>query len=74
MDRATCDSTIIGQTKIDNLVQLGHNVVIGENCLLVSMVGIAGSTGLVIVVIAGQAGAVGHIQIGSGSRILAGPW
>lgn len=73
VDRATCDSTIIGRgTKIDNLVQLGHNVVIGEHCLLVSMVGIAGSTEVGDnVVIAGQAGAVGHIQIGSGSRILA---
>ncbi|NIM03055.1 UDP-3-O-(3-hydroxymyristoyl)glucosamine N-acyltransferase [bacterium] len=71
IDRATLGKTIIGQgTKIDNLVQIGHNVKIGKNCLIVSQVGISGST--VIgdnVVLAGQAGLVGHITVGDNAIV-----
>ena len=68
VDRATLGSTIIGRgTKIDNLVQIGHNVRVGEDNLLVAQVGISGSTHLGRdVIFAGQSGAVGHIQIGDG--------
>jgi UDP-3-O-[3-hydroxymyristoyl] glucosamine N-acyltransferase len=53
--------------KIDNLVQIAHNVVIGENSVIVAQVGISGSTQLGKgVVIGGQAGIVGHIRIGDG--------
>jgi len=67
VDRGTLGSTIIGKgTKIDNLVQIGHNVVIGEHCLLVSQVGVAGSTKLGdSVVLAGQVGIAGHLKIGN---------
>lgn len=73
IDRARFDKTEVGEgTKIDNLVQLGHNVVIGKHCLIVSLVGIAGSTRIGDhVVIGGQAGLAGHLQIGSGSMIAA---
>lgn len=66
IDRATVDSTIVGKgTKIDNLVHLGHNDVIGENCLLVAHVGISGSVTVGNnVTFAGQVGTVGHITIG----------
>src|SRR5438093_7545505 len=62
VDRATFGSTVIGRgTKIDNLVQIGHNVEIGENSLLVAQSGISGSTRLGrSVILAGQSGAVGH--------------
>jgi UDP-3-O-[3-hydroxymyristoyl] glucosamine N-acyltransferase len=68
VDRATLGSTVIGRgTKIDNLVQIGHNVQIGENSVLVAQVGISGSTRLgKEVTFAGQSGAVGHIDIGDG--------
>ena len=71
VDRATFGSTVIGRgTKIDNLVQIGHNVQIGENSVLVAQVGISGSTRLgKDVVFAGQSGAVGHITIGDGARV-----
>jgi len=73
IDRARFDKTVIGcGTKIDNLVQIAHNVVIGENCLIVAQVGISGST--VIgnnVTLAGQAGLVGHIVIGDGAIVTA---
>ena len=66
IDRARFDKTVIGRgTKIDNLVQIAHNVVIGENALIVAQVGVAGS--VIIgnnVTLAGQAGLVGHITIG----------
>lgn len=66
IDRATTGETRIGKgTKIDNLVQIGHNVQIGEHCLLVSQVGIAGSTTIGNhVVLAGQVGVKDHVQIG----------
>jgi UDP-3-O-[3-hydroxymyristoyl] glucosamine N-acyltransferase len=73
VDRATVDETRIGAgTKIDNLVQLGHNVRVGRGCLLVAQVGIAGSTSLGDgVVMAGRAGASGHLEIGDGARVAA---
>lgn len=69
IDRATMGATIVGKgTKIDNLVQIAHNVVIGENCMLVAQVGIGGSTELGKgVTLAGQAGAIDHIKIGDGA-------
>lgn len=73
IDRGTIEDTTIGaQTKIDNLVMIGHNCKIGKACTIVSQVGIAGSC--VIgdrVVIAGQAGLKDHIEIGEDSIILA---
>ncbi len=66
VDRAALSQTVIGDgTKLDNLVQVAHNVVIGDNCLLVAQCGIAGSTKLgKNVTIAGQAGVLGHISLG----------
>lgn len=66
IDRAVLGQTIIGRgTKLDNLVQVGHNVKIGENSILVSQVGISGSSTLGnYVTLAGQVGVVGHISIG----------
>src|SRR5262245_19397252 len=71
IDRATTDSTRIGDgTKIDNLVQIGHNVVIGKHGIVVAQVGISGSTELEdYVTIGGQAGLVGHIRVGRGAQI-----
>lgn len=71
VDRATFGSTVIGRgAKIDNLVQIAHNVVIGPDSVMVAQSGIAGSTRLGRgVIFAGQSGAVGHISIGDGSRI-----
>jgi UDP-3-O-[3-hydroxymyristoyl] glucosamine N-acyltransferase len=73
VDRGALGSTIIGKgTKIDNLVQIAHNVVIGEHCLLISQVGIAGSTKLGnYVVLAGQVGITGHLKIGNQVTIAA---
>ncbi len=71
IDRGTLEDTVIGAgTRIDNLVQIGHNVRLGKACVLVSQVGISGSTVLEDqVVVAGQAGIAGHLRIGAGSRI-----
>ena len=68
IDRGTLGRTWIQKgVKIDNLVQVGHNVVIGENAVIVAQVGISGSAQLGRgVVIGGQAGIVGHIRIGDG--------
>jgi len=73
IDRARFDKTIIGKgTKIDNLVQIAHNVVIGENCTIVAQAGISGSTTLGKgVIMAGQSGIVGHITVGDGAIIAA---
>ena len=67
VDRGALGSTVIGKgTKIDNLVQIAHNVVVGEHCLLVSQVGIAGSSRLGnYVVLAGQVGIAGHLRVGN---------
>jgi UDP-3-O-[3-hydroxymyristoyl] glucosamine N-acyltransferase len=57
---------------IDNLVQIGHNVVLGRCCILAGQVGISGSTKLDdFVMVGGQAGFAGHLRIGSGARIAA---
>ena len=74
IDRATFGSTIIKQgTKIDNQVQIAHNVIIGEHCIIVAQVGIAGSTRLGHhVMIGGQAGLVDHLTIGDQVRIASG--
>jgi UDP-3-O-[3-hydroxymyristoyl] glucosamine N-acyltransferase len=73
IDRARFDKTVIGRgTKIDNLVQIAHNVVIGENSIIVAQTGISGST--VIgkgVILAGQSGVVGHITIGDNAIVAA---
>ena len=73
IDRARFDKTVIGRgTKIDNLVQIAHNVSIGQNCLLVAQVGISGSVTIGDnVILAGQSGAVGHVTIGQGSVVTA---
>jgi UDP-3-O-[3-hydroxymyristoyl] glucosamine N-acyltransferase len=73
VDRGALGPTKIGDgTKIDNLVQIAHNVQIGKNCMIVSQVGISGSTKLGNnVVLAGQVGLVGHIEIGDGSIVAA---
>lgn len=67
LDRARFGRTWIKEgTKIDNLVQIAHNVVVGKHCLIVSQVGISGSTHLGdYVTLAGQVGVVGHIEIGN---------
>ncbi len=71
IDRATTHSTRVGDgTKIDNLVQIGHNVVIGRHCIIVAQVGISGSTELEdYVTLGGQAGLAGHIRIGKGAMV-----
>jgi UDP-3-O-[3-hydroxymyristoyl] glucosamine N-acyltransferase len=71
IDRATLGETHIGQgTKIDNLVQIGHNVQVGKGSIIVAQVGIAGSTSLgERVILAGQVGVAGHLQIGDGCRV-----
>lgn len=73
IDRGTMDDTVIGEgTKIDNLVQIGHNVRIGRHCGIVSKVGIAGSTKIGDGVMIGGASAInGHINIGDGVQIAA---
>ena len=73
IDRAALGETVIGEgTKIDNLVQIGHNVKIGKHCLLVSQVGIAGSTELGDhVFVAGQSGFSGHLKIGNRVQVAA---
>ncbi|KPJ54482.1 hypothetical protein AMJ39_00190 [candidate division TA06 bacterium DG_24] len=71
IDRATLGATRIGRgTKIDNLVQIGHNVTVGEDSIIVAQVGISGSTEIgKRVILAGQAGLVGHIKIGDGAVV-----
>ena len=66
IDRAALGETVIGAgTKLDNLVQIAHNVKIGKDCVIAAQVGIAGSTKLGDrVAMAGQAGVVGHVKIG----------
>jgi UDP-3-O-[3-hydroxymyristoyl] glucosamine N-acyltransferase len=67
VDRAALGSTIIGKgTKIDNLVQVGHNVELGDHCILCAQVGIAGSAKLGnYCVLGGQVGIAGHLKIGN---------
>ncbi len=71
IDRGASRDTVIGEgTKIDNLVQIAHNVVIGRHCIIVAQVGISGSATLEdFVVLGGQVGVVGHVRIGMGAQI-----
>jgi UDP-3-O-[3-hydroxymyristoyl] glucosamine N-acyltransferase len=71
VDRGALRDTVIGEgTKIDNLVQIAHNVVVGRHCVLVSQVGISGSSELEdFVVMGGKSGLIGHITVGTGSQI-----
>jgi UDP-3-O-[3-hydroxymyristoyl] glucosamine N-acyltransferase len=73
LDRATLGETRIGAgSKIDNLVQVGHNVQVGKHCILCGQAGIAGSAHLGdYVVLAGQAGVSGHIELGKGAQVAA---
>ncbi len=73
IDRARFGTTRIGKgTKIDNLVQIGHNCIIGEHCIICGLVGMAGSTIIGnYVTIAGQVGLAGHLTIGDKSIIMA---
>jgi UDP-3-O-[3-hydroxymyristoyl] glucosamine N-acyltransferase len=73
IDRATMGETRIGRgTKVDNLVQLAHNVQVGEHCLIVSQVGISGSTKVGNhSVFAGQTGAAGHLELGDQTILTA---
>lgn len=71
IDRGSIRDTVIGEgAKIDNLVQIAHNVVIGRHCVVVSQSGISGSTTLGdFAVTGGQAGLTGHLKIGAGAQI-----
>ncbi len=73
IDRALLDSTIIGKsTKIDNLVMIGHNCKIGQNCFLVSQVGLSGSVSIGDnSILAGQVGVADHVNIGSNVKVAA---
>jgi UDP-3-O-[3-hydroxymyristoyl] glucosamine N-acyltransferase len=73
IDRATMGSTVIGRgTKIDNLVQVGHNVTIGENTVIAAQVGISGSVKIGKgCTLAGQVGIAGHLEIGDNVTIAA---
>jgi UDP-3-O-[3-hydroxymyristoyl] glucosamine N-acyltransferase len=71
VDRGALKDTIIGEgTKIDNLVQIGHNVIVGRHCVIVAQTGISGSAELGdFVVMGGQSGTVGHVKVGMGAQI-----
>lgn len=73
IDRGALGDTVIGSgTKIDNLVQIAHNVVIGEHCIIVAQSGISGSAELgEHVVVAAQSGITGHVVVGPRARLAA---
>ena len=73
IDRGATRDTIIGEgSKIDNLVQIGHNVTIGRHCVIVAQVGVSGSTDIGdFAALGGQAGFAGHLRIGTGAQIAA---
>jgi UDP-3-O-[3-hydroxymyristoyl] glucosamine N-acyltransferase len=73
VDRGALSDTVIGEgTKIDNLVQIGHNVEIGRHCIIVAQTGISGSAQLGdFVALGGQVGVLGHVKIGAGAQIAA---
>lgn len=73
IDRARFDKTVIGRgTKIDNLVQIAHNVVIGRHCIIVAQTGISGSVEVKDgAILAGQSGIAGHLTIGEGAVVAA---
>lgn len=74
LDRARFSRTVVGEgTKIDNLVQVAHNVTIGKHCILCAQSGISGSTTLEdYVILGGQAGLGGHITLGKGAKVGGG--
>ena len=71
IDRGSLSDTIIGEgTKIDNLVQIAHNVVIGRHCVIVAQSGVAGSAELGdFVVMGAHSGVLGHVKVGAGAQI-----
>jgi UDP-3-O-[3-hydroxymyristoyl] glucosamine N-acyltransferase len=71
VDRSRFERTVVGEgTKIDNLVQIGHNVVIGKHCIICALTGIAGSATLGdYVIVGGQCGIAGHVTIHSGAKL-----
>jgi UDP-3-O-[3-hydroxymyristoyl] glucosamine N-acyltransferase len=73
VDRGALGDTVIGErSKVDNLVQIGHNTHIGRNCVIVAQVGISGSCELGdFVVLGGQVGLADHVTIGEGARLAA---
>ena len=73
IDRGASRDTVIGEgTKIDNLVQIGHNCVIGRHCVICAQVGMAGSSTLEdFVVLGGQVGLAGHLTVGMGAQVAA---
>ena len=73
VDRGTLRATEIAEgTKLDNLVQIGHNARLGKGCLMASQSGVSGSTQVGdYVTFGGQSGSVGHIQIGDNSTVMA---
>jgi len=73
IDRGALGDTVIGEgTKIDNLVQIGHNTRLGRHCVIVAQVGISGSCELGdFVVLGGQVGVADHLTIGAGARLAA---
>lgn len=73
IDRAVMGETVIGRgSKLDNLIQIAHNVRIGPDCIIVAQVGIAGSAELEgNVTMAGQSGVAGHLKVGSGAVVMA---
>ncbi|KTD34424.1 UDP-3-O-[3-hydroxymyristoyl] glucosamine N-acyltransferase [Legionella moravica] len=74
IDRGSLDNTVIGDfCRLDNLIQIGHNVKVGRGSIIVAQVGIAGSTELGdCVTLSGQVGVIGHLKIGSKANILFG--
>jgi UDP-3-O-[3-hydroxymyristoyl] glucosamine N-acyltransferase len=73
VDRGANRDTVIGEgTKIDNHVQIGHNVIVGRHCVIVGQTGISGSVELGdFVALGGQVGILGHVKIGAGAQIAA---
>lgn len=73
IDRGANRDTIIGEgTKIDNLVQIGHNVTIGRHCVIVALAGISGSTDIGdFAALGGQVGLTGHLRVGAGAQVAA---
>ena len=73
IDRARFGKTVIGEgTKIDNLVQIGHNVIVGKHCLIISQSGIAGSSKIEdYVTVAAQVGIAGHVTVGAKAILTA---
>ncbi len=71
IDRATMEETLVGAgTKLDNLIQVAHNVVIGKNCVIAAQTGISGSTRIGSDVrVGGQVGFAGHISVGDGAQV-----